>query len=1246
MSEQVVSRHRFGGGTRPGLFPAGEMGERIAALDWMNTAVGPVENWPPALMTALRIMLGSRYPMFVWWGRDLINFYNDAYIPVLGNRHPWALGLPAREIWREIWHDVGPQAEFVANTGQATWNERLLLVMERYGYTEETYFTFSYSPVPKDDGSIGGVYCACSEETERVLGERRLRTLRQLAAKPMEARSAEQACKLAVSALSENPSDVPFALVYLLHPTVDAARLAATAGIDAGSEMAPTQIASAHAHPLWRFDQALAGKAQEIGGLGEWGLTGGPWPETVKTAMVLPLLRGGQERPAGFVILASSPRLQFEDRYRGFFDLVAGSLASAIAKSGAFEEERRRADELAELDRAKTQFFSNVSHEFRTPLTLMLGPLEDMLGSGDGLPDEQRSELRVVHRNGLRLLRLVNSLLDFSRIEGGRIKATYSAADLRSVTEELASSFQSLMERAGLDFRVDCKPLPEPVWVDQEMWEKVVLNLLSNAFKFTYNGAVTVDLQAVRDHVELRVSDTGAGIPPDELPRVFERFHRVEGVKGRTFEGSGIGLALVQELVRLHGGSIRAESAVGRGSTFTVSVPFGHAHLPADRLNQSPSSGTTAIVAEAFVEEAERWLEPRSEPITGERQEFLLHETADAVIGSRILVVDDNPDMRSYIRRLLVQAGYELQTAANGDSALQMVGQQAPDLIVSDIMMPGLDGFGLLNAIRSDAATRNVPVILLSARAGDEARAEGMTAGADDYLTKPFSARELLARVGAHLRLADLRRQSEAALRESENRYRCLAEQVLDGIFVADEEGRFADANGAGCDMLGYTLEELVALCIPDVIAPEEHDRLPEQYERLASGAPVLNEWQFRRKDGSAFTGELMGRRLSDGRYQGVVRDVTERKRAEEKATRQLQRLVESNIIGIAVANEARVLDANDVYLNFLGRSRQELQSGSIRWLASAPEDSARTDLAALSELRERGVCTPYEKEYVRADGTRVPVLVGAAALPDSPELTWIGFIVDLTAQKSLERELRSSNQQLMRANQDLEQFAYSASHDLREPLRNVTIYSEILTRRYSGRLDDQADKFLQIILDGTHRMSNLITDLLEYTRSGSLTDERIEPVDAEAVLGQVRKNLAGVIEENQASVTHDTLPVVLVRPIHMQQLLQNLIGNSIKYRKDSEPPRVHVTAARQGDFWRFAVTDNGVGIAPEYHDKIFGLFKRLHSNNQKYSGTGIGLALCHRIVERYNGSIWVDSAPGVGSTFHFTLPVSGAGHE
>ena len=365
-------------------------------------------------------------------------------------------------------------------------------------------------------------------------------------------------------------------------------------------------------------------------------------------------------RPLGreFLPTLDRPAADALDRLKKRFG--KGSGLSTIANAQAYEEERRRAEVLAELDRAKTAFFSNVSHEFRTPLTLALGPIEDALNDASeaALAPIHRERLEAAHRNSLRLLKLVNSLLDFSRIEAGRIDVHFEPVDLSRLTTELVSNFESATQKAGLALRMDCPDLGEPIHVDRDMWEKIVLNLISNAFKFTFEGEIGVKLRKSSDksRVELTVRDTGVGVPEEELPRLFERFHRIEGQKSRSFEGSGIGLALVQELVKVHGGTIHVRSEVNKGTAFLVSVPTGVAHLPTARIAKERTRASTSSRADAYVEEAMRWLPesadagdpPRAD--IGNRSE---HDLGTANGQAHILVADDNADMRDYIRRLL-----------------------------------------------------------------------------------------------------------------------------------------------------------------------------------------------------------------------------------------------------------------------------------------------------------------------------------------------------------------------------------------------------------------------------------------------------------------------------------------------------------------------------------------------------------------------------------------------------------------
>ncbi|MGY4712640.1 SpoIIE family protein phosphatase [Mycolicibacterium sp. CBM1] len=790
-----------------GSGPDDHVGRDLTRVDWSATPLGSPAGWPQSLRTAVSILLSSRFSMWMAWGPDLTFFCNAAYRrDTLGRKYPWALGRPAREVWAEIWDDISPRIDRVLKTGEATWDEGLLLFVERSGYTEESYHTFSYSPLRNDDGNVVGMLCVVSEDTDRVIGERRMATLRDLGSDPSVVRTEEEMLAFAARQLERNHRDLPFSLMYLFDDD-GTARLAGLSGIAPGHPAAPPRLAP-DGVALWPLAEPARGESVLVDlddpAFGD--LPTGEWQDPPSHALVTPLLAQGGT-PSGFLVAALNRYRPVDDEYRSFVNLVAGHLATGISSARSYHAQQRRAEELAELDRAKTTFFSNISHEFRTPITLILGPVAELRARSSGLDEHTRQELDVIHRNGLRLAKLVNTLLDFSRIEAGRVQARYEPVDLAEVTAELASVFRSAVDRAGLELVVDCQSCDEAVYLDRDMWEKVVLNLLSNALKYTFSGSITVRVTREGAEAVVSVADTGIGIPASEMPRLFERFHRIDSARARSAEGSGIGLALVRELVILHGGTISADSVEDIGTIFTVRLPIGSAHLPADALTAPASGRTTSGIAEPFVQEALRWLP--GDGIAAADTNVQMPPT-DTVLGTpaasatraRVLVADDNADMREYLARLLRGAGYKVDAVTDGRHALDRIRTDLPDLVVSDVMMPRLDGLALVAALRNDPRTVGVPVVLLSARAGQEASIEGLNAGADDYLVKPFAAAELLARVRANIELA--------RLRNHHTRWRAaLVDSLQEAFFVCDEVGAVIEMNSAFTDILGYGPEGL-----------------------------------------------------------------------------------------------------------------------------------------------------------------------------------------------------------------------------------------------------------------------------------------------------------------------------------------------------------------------------------------------------------------------------------------------------
>jgi PAS domain S-box-containing protein len=955
MKNQIVDLSR--------IFPGdSEMAHRMRQFDWSSTDFGSPETWPENLRAAVGLSLPSRFPILLWWGPQFALLYNDAYLPWLSDaKRLRALARPGRETWNEIWDIIGPMLERVWNTGRATWSEDMQFYFVRKLPREEVYITFSFAPILAADGkTVDGILTPCTETTEKVVGARRLETLRRLGICSTEGRTRERVCQEAVSVLRENPRDVPFAAIYVLDDTGKTARMA-DAVLLQGEHGLPESVGVGDFDcSFWPFASVFQhAEPRGVAISPTLGLIGRAWPDPVTEGLLLPIPGTAPDRLAGIFVAGIGPRCVLDSAYRTFFDLAARHIGSALADARAYEEERKRAEALAELDRAKTAFFSNISHEFRTPLTLILGPTQEARNAPDRAL--RGSELELVYRNELRLLKLVNSLLDFSRIEAGRIEAVYEPTDIGTFTAELASTFRSAMQRAGLKFEVDCPPVSEPIFVDHDMWEKIVLNLISNAFKFTFHGKVSVSVRSTDHQVELEVSDTGIGIPEHELPHIFERFHRVATGHGRSYEGTGIGLALVQELAKIHGGAATVRSTEKRGSTFIVRIPKGKDHLSQNQIGRRHTMLSSAVRAESYVEEALRWLPGEMANADAQPTEIKPDPTASIISalpdppklpGSElILLADDNADMRDYVRRLLSDQ-YRVLTVSNGADALKAARESGADLILADVMMPILDGFGLLRALRADPHTKLKPIILLSARAGEASRVEGLDKGADDYLVKPFTARELVARVGAHLKMsrdraeaAETERRLRGEVEAERNRLRDAFAQAPSPIAIFHGHAHhFAFANEAYLTIVGRPPEGILGMSIRELFPElsgqgyfEILDKVYETGEIFAGKEAAVKLTRFGKMDTVYLDFTLLPLRDTEGKIDGVLfqgNDVTEkmltRTRLEERVTERTAELQNAQV-ELRALNQQLLLAQEDERR----RLAVELHDGAGQWLVA-----------------------------------------------------------------------------------------------------------------------------------------------------------------------------------------------------------------------------------------------------------------------------------------------------------------------
>lgn len=994
------------------LSGGGEMGERIRNFNWEKTPLGNPNQWEQSLKTCVSIMLSSSQPIWIGWGTELIKLYNDPYISIAGGKHPRALGQPISVVWQEIWGNIEPMLAQAMTQKQGTYVESQLLIMERNGYPEETYYTFSYTPIPGDDGKAKGIFCANTDDTNRVLSERALETLKNIGKISYKGKNLSEIYEKTAAVLQQNDKDFPFALFYEIQG--NKADQVAWAGNKEAYKAFPNDFdinhPEAHSRNICR---TIRNKIPAIYfNKKRLDAPKGFWDISAENILHIPLVLSGKEMPSAVLTLGLNPYRKYDASFQSFIELLTDQVVQEMNNCVAMETEKKRNEALQELDRAKTVFFNNISHEFRTPLTLMLGPLEELLTDNHKkLSNEVLGNIKTTHRNAIRLLKLVNTLLDFSRITSGRQQARFAKVDIATFTREVASNFESIIQKAGLKFKMNISKIKDDVYVDKQMWEKIVLNLLSNAFKYTLEGSITLNLFEENSQLVFQVKDTGLGIPASEIPKMFERFHRVKINTGRSYEGTGIGLSLVRELVNFHNGTIAvssvAMSANGPempGSTFTVSIPVGRAHISNEQIvHDNPA--LTSTISDLFMEEASALVETESQVKVGAGK--LTDSEKDT-----ILIADDNADMRAYLKSLL-ESEYVVETAKNGKEALQKIQKQQFSLVLSDVMMPVMDGIQLLREIKSNQHTARIPVILLSARAGEEAKIEGYEIGADDYLVKPFSSNELLARVRSQIKIIKLRDELEGNVRS----FFMDAPACISILRGPEHVYELANENYLNLvdhrEIIGKPIRE----ALPEIGYSGIYEILDTVYE---SGEPYSAKelaLNVKRKDGSLrefyFDFIYQPLRNTAGETIGIMvfaLDVTEQvllRKNTEANEKYLSNIISQVNAGIAQADmNGKFVDVNERFCEITGYSKQELLALNLTQITHP--DDVPLNMRLFEKLKSEGKNYLLEKRYIRKDGVVIWVNMSVSLITGPMgEKIITGVCIDITEAKEHENRIR-----------------------------------------------------------------------------------------------------------------------------------------------------------------------------------------------------------------------------------------------
>ncbi|MBK6004776.1 PAS domain S-box protein [Ramlibacter ginsenosidimutans] len=1203
---------------------AGEMAAIMRSFDWGATALGAVEGWPHSLCTAVRILLGSRQGMWLIWGPEQVFLYNDAWRNMtMAERHPWALGRPAAEVWSDVWPAVQERIAPLLATGDAGSDYELMLLMQRGDRLEETYHTVSYCPLPDDDGHIAGLLCIGVDDTARVLQERRLHCLRETAAIVASPQPEDAMAATLQQALGRCARDLPFTLAYLFDGGGEA-RLACTSGIARGHPGAPECIAASDAVP-WPAAAVRHGGTlvlDDLAGLGE--LPRGAWDRPPAAAALVSYTPSWQQQAAGFMVVGLQPYQPWDTSYQEFVQQLADRVCAGLSVARSHANGNVDAKAAAPAVAAGR---SGRGHQRRA-----------LRGA--------RAEVAQMRRSMERLRELAHTLADFSPPGEDRGDAAKETVTLSAYTTELASLFRDTIESAELRLVVDCPPLAEPVDVDPALWEKLVLQLLSNAREVTSAGAITLGLRRVGRAIELTVADTGSGVPARKVPPL-------------------------QELARLLGATVRVDSGEGRGSSFTVV-------LPADRI---PAGGAAARGA------------PSRPPAA----------------AARILVADDDPDMRRYLHRLL-GTHYHVQAFAVATAALAAARAMVPDLVLVDALLPDLDGAAFARVLRADPRTRGVPVIQLTAPMRRNA-ASGDN-GAEDRLVKPFTAQELLARVRARLELA--RMQREAAAREQAlsatseeaegmkrlhefssrlltiNGLQPLLEEVLDatmalhgadfgvvqqvdvasgGLVIVAQRNlpqafltHFARVHDDST-VSGRAMRRLERVIVEDVLADPpfaRHRAIAETAGvRGVQSTPLVSRkgellgvisTQFRQPRRFSVT-EL---RFTD-LYARHAADIVERSRAEEAlraSEERFRRYFDLGLIGMALTSPGKgCLEVNDELCRIFGYPREELMR--LRW----PELTHPDDLAADEVQFGRVIAGEQdgyvlEKRFIRKDGQLVWCTMAAQCVraADGSVEFLVALVQDMTERLQSDEALRGAREQLTHVARvaAMGELVASIAHEINQPLAAIVANGHATARWLAAQPPNhgEAEAAVQRIVADAHRVSEFVVGIRRFVRR---SEAQRAPVDLHALVYEVARMLEPEARTRGVRLQiepfrGEAIPVDGNR-VQLQQVILNLAMNgfdamasraqaqrclriAVEFEAEAE------AEADDSRTVRVDVCDSGHGVPPLERERIFDAF-----HTTKPAGMGLGLAISRSIIDAHGGRLWCTPNPGGGETFSFTLP-------
>ncbi|RIB09615.1 hypothetical protein C2G38_2108167 [Gigaspora rosea] len=1225
----------------------------IKSYDWSLTPLGPMDSWDPLFKSAVDFCCQLKFPSRIVYGSDLITIYNQEHVSFEIKRnqevkHPFAMGKPIIETYPEYYELFKTSYEQMKSTRKGFFQyDGCVPLLHNDGYIGDSYFNFAMSPIFKTDGSFCAMLCVSFETTDRVLYIRRKKSLIDMEIRLNECfkdvESLENTCNIMVTALRGNDKDFPFALIYLVDNNKfssgfrpHTARLVATTFNkemcieDISNKLLETpETIDLCKNSDENYDEYVNIRWPTSTATHQF-LKCNSWPihlvvkedKSIKVclkdgnhAILFPIktLCGSDRSLSAILICGINPRLPLEDEYMKLFELVVNRFSLALTRSISRREEKKHLELLADLNRQKIKFFQNIGHELLNPLTLTLSPLEEAISSCTR-ESIIHSHLQTVQRNTRRLLKLVSTLLQYSNIEGGRYEPQFRETDIAKFTQELAANFNTIAKKLDLDYIIDIpnpeefkKALGSNVYIDHEMFEAIFYNLCSNAFKNTWSGQIRVRLYIEHSNeIILEVSDTGVGISEINLSNLFQRFYRVNSQQSRSHEGTGIGLALVKELITIHGGDITVTSKVGQGTTFKCRFLSGYKHLPKNHVyhdkkeNESYQEQQLYTKKQLYLEENLQWLQYNS-PIINKEDQLDTKLNSKSINDNniampsettkhKILLVEDNADMRSYLNELLKKE-FDVCCAYDGRDAMNILSKlsKLPDLILSDVMMPNINGYELVKMIRSNIKTRSIPFILLTAKAYE---VSGLDYGADDYIIKPFKTRELMARIRTNINLSQLRNQLITQ--------QCKEEEINQLLISISNNLLF-----------GLNLEETFSKVVKDIHKILQCDRV------FVISYEPSNHYNSENKNQS-----LRGHTI------------------------------------IALSEDSNI---KNKYENFEIFEHSKFKTCQQKSLEYDDPEGFKVNVLSNTYCVDFGKQTSMLSVRIKVDNNNW----GWIKAHRPPNSTWHDLEINLFqqvadqidvaisyAQLSKEKLIEESRIKSIKAADDKKNLILAnVSHELRTPLGAII---GILSSFENENLSNRQKNMIKIMENSSDTVLSIVNNMLNSInleeQKNILTNKSFELLNLfENTIERFDEKAGNKQIELILSYELDTLPrYVKSDPESLKQILINLLSNAIRYTEKGE---IVMTLSLKSQHFTDDVKkvellvelhDTGIGISPEFMKKIWkdDILNINASKIEQQDGTGFGLMTCKQLVEINEGKIGVESQLGKGSKFWFTWNV------